>query len=363
VGTLSEELLSRYDEIAHRWYEAWRRTEHPHPEISEAALKNSLPAQLRLIGEQLRDISLAERPREMWKVADRLDPEKRVSEEIPIEEIVQEYRLVVETVRDWIEERGVEVPFLEYSYFYQTIFELTAESVRRYARRRARDRSEYLAGVMHQLRTPISTLWMTVEVLGRGGARADAATIAKLQRNLRRVRTLVEGVLRIERFQPGELPVRPAELYPARVVDEIIADSEHDAIRKKLRFEAHVDRAIRMMTDRDLLLDALGNLVQNAIKYTSAGFVLVEAEERQDEVLFRVRDSGPGIPESKRQTLFHEVQPGDAGGAGLGLRIAHHAALALGGEIGVESQPGVGSTFWLRLPHVVAPRDIGPADP
>lgn len=178
MGSFAELLLTRHDELVQRWYEAWRKSRHPHPEVAEAALKNSLASQLVLIGEQLRDLGSAEQPHGMWKVSERLEPEKRISEDIPIEEVVQEYRLVVDTVRDRVEESRIEVPFHEYSYFYDAIFELTAESVRRYARRQAdlvrAARGEYLAALMHQLRTPLSTLTMAVDVLGRGGSRSAA---------------------------------------------------------------------------------------------------------------------------------------------------------------------------------------------
>lgn len=97
--------------------------------------------------------------------------------------------------------------------------------------------------------------------------------------------------------------------------------------------------------------------MQNAVKFTPAGFVIVEAEQQRDDIIFRVRDSGPGISKRRQESLFREAQPGSAGGVGIGLQIAQHAASAMNGTIAVESQPGQGSTFWLRLPRVVAPKN------
>lgn len=296
----------------------------------------------------------------MWKVIARLQPEQRVTQEIPIEEVVHEYGIAVATVREWIDERGIQVPFQEYAYFHAALFELTAESVRRYALRQAelvsQRRAEYLAAVMHQLRTPLSTLSLTLEYMERHGRPPDAETVGKLRRTVRRIRFLVDGVLRLERFRPEEVPVRPAEVHPARLIDEIMSDFEPDALRKGLRFEAHVNRTLRITVDPDLFADVLGNFVQNAVKYTSAGSVVVEAEEHADAVTFRVRDTGPGIPEHLAPGLLTEVQAGTAGGAGIGLKIAQHATAAQGGEIGFESQPGKGSVFWARMPRRVAPR-------
>lgn len=361
MRTLGEELRDNYEAIVHSWYERWRESSHPSHKVAEAALKNSLPAQLRLIGEQLRDLRRAERADEMWRVTDRLDPEARVSQEMPIEEVVQEYGLVTDVVRDWIEKRRIEVPFQEYSYFYQSIYELAAESVRRYTEHQAeqirKDRAQYLAAVMHQLRTPLSALSMQVELLDRHEQRPDAAAIGKLRRNVRRIRVLVDSILRLERFQPWEVPVRPEVIRPAHLIDDIVNDHEADAARKGLRFEAHVNRSLQMELDPDLFVDALGNLVQNAVKYTAEGSVIVDAEEHADSVLFCVRDSGPGIPEEKRQQLFKHAQPGSAAGAGIGLQIAQHAAKAQGGLIEIESEVGKGSVFSLRLPRVVSARD------
>src|SRR5690606_17553429 len=135
MGQLGTELFERSDDIVQAWYEAWLKSTHPHSELSEAILKNSLAKQLRTIGEQIPcDSGKAEPLENLWKVSDRLDPEARVQQNFLIEEVIHEYRLVVETVRNWIEEREIDVAFEEYSYFYQAIFFLTAESIRRYQR-------------------------------------------------------------------------------------------------------------------------------------------------------------------------------------------------------------------------------------
>jgi two-component system sensor histidine kinase SenX3 len=361
MRSLGEELRENSDEIVQRWYAQWRESSHPRHALGKMALKNSLPDQLRLIGEQLRDLGSAEGVEEIWRISERLDPERRVNQEMPIQEVVQEYALAIDVVRIWIEERHINVPFADYSYFYLAMFELAAESVRRYANYKTEqtrnERGHYLASVMHQLRTPLSALSMQVELLAQSEQQPDAAAIAKLRRNVRRIQVFVDGILRLERFQAWEVPVRPEEVCPARLIDDILIDHEREAARKGLRFEAHINRSLRMTLDPNLFLDALGNLVQNAIHYTSEGFVIVDAKEDSDSVLFSVRDSGPGITPEKQRELFKHTQPGGAGGAGIGLQIAHHAAMAQGGLVEVESAEGKGSVFSLRIPRIVVPRD------
>jgi two-component system, OmpR family, sensor histidine kinase SenX3 len=362
MASLGELLCNHTDELVHRWYERWLREGTVIPDLTEAALKDHLPLQLRVIGEALlEENSSRGAPRELWQRHGRLDPEQRVLDEVLIEEVVREYAFVIEEVRIWRDERGEQVSVQDYSFFSVAIFELTAESVRRYAKFRAeqvaRERSEYLASIAHQLRTPVSTLNLSVQQLERGQGAPDTRTLERLRRTVGRLGRLVDGILRLERFKPEELPVHPEALAPAQIIDQIVADYEHDASSKGLRLDVSANRSARMQVDRDLLVDALGNLIQNAIKYTAKGFVRVTLEEREDAAVFKVEDSGPGISPERQRELFRPVYPGQPGGVGLGLSIAFRAAVAQGGARELESEPGRGSTFLLRLPWTVRARE------
>jgi len=144
---------------------------------------------------------------------------------------------------------------------------------------------------------------------------------------------------------------------PAAVVEDVLADNQHDAAAKGLRLENAINMSLEMQTDPELFLDAMSNLIQNAVKYTKSGFVRVEGQEQDDGITFKVIDSGPGLPAGRKEHLFRTLQPGEAGGVGIGLVIVNRAVTAQGGTVGVDSKPGKGSTFWFRLPRVVAPRD------
>jgi signal transduction histidine kinase len=358
--SLGEELVDRCDDIVQVWYDRWRQSHQQGSTVSEAALKDRLPVQLRLIGNQLRDLSTAEDPRSMWRVSSRLDPEERVAQDFSVAEVVQEYQLAVDVVRDQIAERRIEVTFDEYSYFFAAVFELAAESVQRYTAYQAhvvrQSRAEYLAGVMHQLRTPLATLSTQFALLTRTGRTPDAAFLARVNRAASRLQTLVDGILRVERYSTFEQPVHPQGLDAAPLVAAIMRDHEHLVPDTGFRYEFRVSPTLRISVDPDLFTDAMGNLVHNATKFTRAGFIIVEAEERGDRVLFRVRDSGTGIAPEQLGTLFKEVQPGGGVGTGLGLRIANHAVLSMGGTMGVESEPGKGSAFWFEIPIAVSAR-------
>jgi len=362
VASLGTLLCEHTDELVQRWYDRWRQEGPACSGLSEAALKDHLPVQLRIIGDAMGMEGFSEgSPRELWEKHGRLDPEQRVRDEVPIEEVVREYAYVIEEVRNWLEERNEQVSFQEYSFFSLAIFELAAESARRYTTyqtaRVAHERSEYLAGIAHQLRTPVSTLHLYVQQMARGTVAPDARAVERLRRTVNRLSRLVDGILRLERFKPDELPIHPELVYPAQLIDQLVADYEHDAIRKGLRLDIAANRSAHMEVDPDLLVDALGNLIQNAIKYTQKGFVRVTLEEREDGVAFKVEDSGPGISPERQRELFKPVRPGQSGGAGLGLSIAFRAATAQGGALELQSEPGRGSTFLLRLPWAVRARE------
>jgi two-component system, OmpR family, sensor histidine kinase SenX3 len=362
ASSLGKLLCGHTGELVNRWYARWRREGPASPELTEAALKDHLEVQLQAIGEALlEENSSRSPPRELWQRHGRLDPEQRALDAVLIEEVVREYAFVIEEIRGWLNERGEQVSFEDYSFFSLAIFELTAESVRRYAKfqaeRVAHIRSEYVAGIAHQLRTPVSTLKLSVQQLERGQGTLGPRTLERLHRTVRRLGRLVDGILRLERFKPEELPVHPELLAPAQLIEQIIADYEHDASNKGLKLDVRVSQSARMQVDHDLLVDALGNLIQNAIKYTEKGFVRVTLEEQEDAVVFKVEDSGPGISPERQRELFRPVQPGQPGGVGLGLSIAFRAAMAQGGTLELESEPGQGSTFLLRLPWAVRARE------
>lgn len=362
MAALGDELLAHRDEIVERWYRAWGKSPHPHQQVSEKELKDKLPVQLQVVGEQLRDFSSAEDPDVMWKRAERLDPELRVGEGIPIQDVVLGYKLVVNVLRNWIRERSIEVSFSEYTYIYDAFFELVAEAVRRYAdfqaREVARERAEYLAGITHQMRSPLSAIALSIQLLDQVAPPVDAGVVERIRRNVHRLRNLVDGVMRLERFKPNELPVKPCPVYPARLIDEIVSDHELEAGRKGLRLEVRVNRTLRATMDPELFRDALGNLLDNAIKYTPSGFIRVEVGEEPETVLFTVTDSGPGISPERQRALFAPVRPDAGGGVGIGLTVAHRAVAAQGGVVGVESELGEGSAFWFRLPRHVKKNDL-----
>src|SRR5690242_8285365 len=113
MASLGELLCSHIDELVQRWYAQWRQAGPALPGMTEAAIKDHLPAQLRVIGDTLREGGASASPRKLWEQHGRLDPEQRVRDAVPLEEVVREYAYVIEVVRSWLDERDEQVSVQE----------------------------------------------------------------------------------------------------------------------------------------------------------------------------------------------------------------------------------------------------------
>ena len=212
--------------------------------------------QVSVIGQALLDGSYqAESPRQLWARRERLNPEALAAAEVPIQEVVEEYWLLVSTIRDWLKEQRYTFAFGELTYFYEAIFELVAQSIRRYAEYEAervrRERSEYLAGLAHQMRGPLTVLSTGIGLLQSDKATPSAKMLSGMARSIKRLTRQVTGVMRLERFSWEDVPVQPEPLHPAVIVEEVIHDNEEEAARKQLAFEVSVNPASTMQADPD----------------------------------------------------------------------------------------------------------------
>jgi signal transduction histidine kinase len=242
---------------------------------------------------------------------------------------------------------------------------LALDNVRLY--REAHDanqaKTDLLAVISHDLRTPLNSIMGHAQLLGMGiPERLSDASLEHIER----IRTstahlvyLIDQLLAYARLEAGHEELRVQEADGVSIAREVAAVVESLAAERGLDFElAGCDRAVPMVTDPDRLRQVLLNLVGNAIKYTQQGAVRLEVEGcGEGEVTFRVSDSGVGIRPEHLDRIFEpfwQVDPaqrGASGGTGLGLSVVQRVVRMLGGRIGVESEVGVGSRFTVRVPR------------
>ena len=235
-------------------------------------------------------------------------------------------------------------------------------------------KADLIAVMSHEMRTPLNGMLGTLELMDREGRSAkDTEYLGIIRASGRQLLHHVDNVLDISRAEAGKIvPLREVFSLPA-LVRELVESQRGVAEHRGNSLTQRVMTAGRPYVSGDpvRIRQVLLNLVGNAIKFTRNGEITVEAERlgQSDMVEFRVIDTGIGIDPADQARVFDEFVTLDpsfsraVGGTGLGLAIVRRIAIALGGEVGVESEKGSGSLFWARLPLPATEADETAAPP
>jgi signal transduction histidine kinase len=232
-------------------------------------------------------------------------------------------------------------------------------------------KSRFLAAVSHDIRTPANAISLLAELLDRtAGSPKLSEEVPEIARDLKTsaltLVNLVSDVLDLTRFDSGRIDLNETEFPLAQIIEDECRQLAPMARDKGLRFNCDLPpTALLIRADRVKLSRILGNLISNAIKFTTQGHVSIQGlhDSQNGLVMVRVTDTGPGIPTEHHERIFDEFfqlrhanpQQRD-NGSGLGLAICRRLAVAMGGKIEVTSVNGHGSTFTLSLPaSVVVP--------
>jgi PAS domain S-box-containing protein len=235
-------------------------------------------------------------------------------------------------------------------------------------------RSRLYAAMNHELRTPISAIMLHNDLL-LGGAvgelnRDQAQSVQYSQRAAEHLLELVQDMLDLARIEAGRLVIVREETSPRDLIEDLTATIRPLAEQRGSSLELRLPLSTpSVVTDPKRVRQIVLNLVSNALKFGAGHPVRVECEEAEGGgVTIAVSDQGRGIATADRERIFDDfVQVGDAAeGSGLGLSISRRLATLLGGSLDVESEPGSGSTFRLRLPAeapIVVDNALDPAKP
>lgn len=232
-------------------------------------------------------------------------------------------------------------------------------------------KTNFIAVMSHEMRTPLNGVIGALEILGRTPLEPRQQEFLTLAHtSAQQLLHHVKDVLDISRVEAGHARLQVDRFDLAALIASVIDPLRPQAAKKGLAINVQVLGAFPgLRGDPFRIGQILQNFVSNAIKFTSTGSVTVEAEVQsatasRAEVELRVIDTGIGIAEADQDRIFEDfvmIDPSygrSVGGTGLGLAISRRLSRAMGGEVGVESLPGEGSCFWLRLPL-----DIDSSDP
>jgi signal transduction histidine kinase len=233
-------------------------------------------------------------------------------------------------------------------------------------------KSQFLANMSHELRTPLNAIIGVSEML-REDAEAAKQDLEPLDRVLgagRHLLALINDILDLSKIEAGRMELQ-LETFPlAPLIADVVKTIEPLAAKNANQVAVNCDGAIGTLhADQMRLRQAILNLMSNANKFTERGTITVDArhgqEEGRDWVTIAVADTGIGMTSEQMGKLFQEFSQADVsttrkyGGTGLGLAISKRFCQMMGGDITVESEPGKGSTFAIRLPRIVdAPKEV-----
>ncbi len=235
------------------------------------------------------------------------------------------------------------------------------------AERASRAKGEFLATMSHEIRTPMNAILGSSELLADTEmSETQAQYVDAIRTGGEQLLSLIDDILDFSKIEAGRVELEQAVIDLRALVGKVQGLFVSQARRKRVEFKVTIDEEMpgRIRGDATRLQQILSNLVGNAIKFTEGGIVyvrvnVVEAADERVLVRMEVSDTGVGMGEDTLQRLFRPFEQADGsttrryGGTGLGLSIVKQLVELMGGEIGAESMPAVGSTFWCTIPFEV----------
>lgn len=233
------------------------------------------------------------------------------------------------------------------------------EEAKEKAEAASRQKSAFLATMSHELRTPLNGILGFAELLRYELENPEHRSyIDIIEQSGSHLLNLVNEILDLAKIESGEMRFNQVATPLTSLITDCAASHRVSAQAKGLTFELNLapDLPLAVSTDPTRLCQILNHLLSNAVKFTATGHISLIVTQREHEITFAVRDTGPGIPPENHEIIFEKFHQlanfltREQGGAGLGLALVKQLAEHMGGRVMLDSEVGVGSTFAVHLP-------------
>ncbi|PHR26361.1 MAG: hypothetical protein COA36_12280 [Desulfotalea sp.] len=221
-------------------------------------------------------------------------------------------------------------------------------------------KTEFLSNMSHELRTPLNSIMSLSQLLISRGVdknpKQSKEYLRVIDRNGQQLLSLINDILDLTKIESGRMDIFPTNFDIKELLKEIQDTINPLVLKKNLKINIDSSHSLIIFSDKEKIYQILLNCCSNAIKFTNEGTITLTVTQIDDTVVFKIHDTGIGIPAENIESIFDQFRQVDGSftrvheGTGLGLAISRKLATLLGGDIGVESTLGQGSTFTLRVP-------------
>jgi len=281
-----------------------------------------------------------------------------------VSQVVHSYGVICQAITEMAQEKGAKITAGEFSTLNLSLDVAIAEAVTGFAGEPRKDEkfetNERMGSLVHELRNALACAIVAHSLVKEGVVGTASSTNALLERNLQRMRDLIDRSFSEFRMHKDPTADRhPLFLFLA--VEEVLATAGEEARSKQLALMVEVDHQLQANVDRNYLISALANLLQNAIKFSKkGGTIWVRGLDAGSTVVLEVEDQCGGLPKGKAEELFRPFtqKSSDKTGLGLGLSISRRAVALNDGNLSVRDIPGTGCVFSITLPKIKLPTPV-----